>query len=101
MGTNYFLEINKCSCCGRSDILYIGKSSAGWKFMFQKIPNKAENFEQWCDLLIRGEIIDEYGRHWSLQKFLDLVKSKQKDRAQLYQGMELVNGFNFMEGDFS
>ena len=101
MGTNYYLEYNKCSKCGRTDTLHIGNSSAGWKFMFHKIQGKAENYSQWLDLLLKGKIFDEYGRYIPLQDFLNKVQAKQKDSAQLYEGMELIDGYNFMEGEFS
>jgi|WetSurMetagenome_2_1015567.scaffolds.fasta_scaffold11064_4 hypothetical protein len=101
MGTNYYLEYDKCKKCGRADSIHIGKSSAGWKFLFQKIPGKAESFPQWVYLLQKGTITDEYDKEHTFKEFLELVKSKQCEQAQLYQDMEMIEGYNFMTGDFS
>lgn len=97
MGTNFVLLCNVCHCCGRSDKLHIGKSSAGWKFLFEKIPKVAENKADWMELTRKGEIVDEYGKKWSFDDFWDLVARKQVDRAQRFDGMYLVDGYNFFE----
>ena len=99
LGTNYYLEYNKCKKCGRSDTLHIGKSSAGWKFLFHKIPNKAESFPQWIFLLEKGTIRDEYDREYTFAEFLNLVRNKQGEQSQLYRDMELIDGYNFMTGE--
>lgn len=98
MGTNYELYYNKCKCCGRTDSLHIGKSSVGWKFLFQKIPEKAENIAQWKELTKIGEIVDEYGRTLSYDDFWQLVENKQKEK---YQQGEWIDGYDFCEGEFS
>ena len=98
MGTNYTLYYNKCSCCGRSDSLHIGKSSAGWKFLFQKIEGRAENVEQWKVLTAKGEIVDEYGKTVTFEWFWELVENKQHELRQ--QG-EWINGYDFEEREFS
>jgi len=51
MGTNYYLESNVCPHCERSDEkIHIGKSSGGWCFMLQVLPdlmlNTLDDWEQ-------------------------------------------------------
>lgn len=101
MGTNYYLRINACECCKRYDELHIGKSSAGWKFMFHKIPEKAEDYSQWLELLLKGDIYDEYGQYVPLKDFLERVDKKQREMAQFGKGMEMIGDYNFMIGEFS
>jgi hypothetical protein len=100
MGTNYTLYYNKCKCCKRSDELHIGKSSAGWKFLFRKHSGKAENIQQWKELTAKGEIIDEYGRLVTNDWFWDLVENKQKESRHTNAG-ELIDGYNFADYEFS
>jgi hypothetical protein len=106
MSTNYELYYNTCTCCGRSDILHIGKSAAGWKFLFRKHVGVAENVQQWRDLTAKGAIIDEYGKVISYEDFWALVESKQSEtRFSVGDGYsrcsELIDGYNFASYEFS
>jgi hypothetical protein len=100
MGTNYEVIYNKCSCCGRADSLHIGKSSAGWKFLFHKHEGKTETVQQWKDLTAKGEIVDEYGKTWAYDDFWALVENKQSETRYTNAG-ELIDGYNFVDSDFS
>jgi hypothetical protein len=98
MTNDFTLYYNKCSCCGRSDSLHLGLSAVGWRFLFQKIPDKAENIQQWKELTAKGEITDEYGKVWDYKDFWDFVESKQHDRSQ---GSEHIDGYDFEKREFS
>lgn len=81
MGTNYYYEPTpitptaKCSCCGRqlrcgaceADArVHIGKSSAGWRFLFHATP-EIRTFEAWkARIGAGGRIVDQYGKECTL-----------------------------------
>ena len=100
MGTNYYLNFNKkiAKHLGTSQ-LHIGTSSVGWRFTFHKIPNLAETVTAWIHLTKQGTIVDEYGRNHSFSWFWELVDNKSHDSHQSH--CELVNGNDFLEGEFS
>lgn len=76
MGTNFYIR-DICSHCNRYDEEHIGKSSAGWKFIFQA--SKHENPEEWFTHLEanKDNIYDEYGRKEDLEKFKAFIASKK------------------------
>lgn len=100
MGTNYYV-INKISdyekekaiklikegkiseardiICSE-DKIHIGKSSGGWKFLFNH--NNWEYFKKDIDslksFLSDNEIVDEYGHPISSDEFWKMVKAKEK-----------------------
>lgn len=90
MGTNYHLYAGICECCGKADAVYhIGKSSAGWIFLFQAYEfeegaqPEIKTIEDWKVLLFNEhyKIYDEYDREWGVNDFWDLVQNKQKDET--------------------
>lgn len=113
MGTNYYFRYNFCEECGRCDKLHIGKSSVGWRFMFHYIAGLIENVIQWIafindnyDSSMDGVIIDEYGKEMKKEDFFALINEKQKFNSQSeiikdYTCFRVINGFDFMEGEFS
>ena len=110
MGTNYYLVKNKPTT---TSPLHIGKSSAGWRFLFYKPPIwdadvPLNTFEQWRDYLKetteRGThiIMDEYDKVHSLEDFLSLVAKKQmENRPDMFKYCENINGYRFSSNDFS
>lgn len=84
MGTNYYWRDQPCAGCGRYEQLHVGKSSAGWCFLFRIYEHRLESEEhpEWgygpesplgFPVLSRsdwrsvftgrpGELWDEYGR---------------------------------------
>ena len=83
MGTNYY--INKpCPHCGATtgdspDTLHVGKSSAGWVFLFQQIPGKADNTADWRYLIAKhGKVTSEYGIDLTPEEFWMMVEEKKK-----------------------
>lgn len=98
MGTNYYLETDFCKGCGKpKKVIHIGKSSCGWKFLFQR-QEGLTTINDVKRLIQKGIIRDEYGETISTAQFLDLVESKQKE--QHHQGFS-VGGYDFIDGDFS
>ena len=67
MGTNYYLDNNTCSQCGRKitgERLHIGKSSAGWCFSLRTYPEEGiHDLWDWMPLFFdpNNAIFDEYG----------------------------------------
>ena len=90
--------------------LHIGKSSAGWKFLFQEVNKhnsfdwdlEIHTFEQWKEFLENNNeiiILNEYDEEVSVKDFLDLVEEKQKEKHDEYS--KNVNGYRFTDRDFS
>ena len=61
MGTNYFLHINPCSCCGRAkESLHIGKISCPYRVHLEKHEEFYKNLEELKEFLKKGQLWDEY-----------------------------------------
>lgn len=78
MGTNYYLEGQGCPTCKRptGDRLHIGKSSAGWHFALQVLPDLGiTDLQDWLLLLIAPDasIKDEYGKEVTLARMLEII----------------------------
>lgn len=110
MGTNYYLVKNRPSV---DNGLHIGKSSAGWRFLFHRPfdwewDKPLNTFEQWRDCLKETTesgthvIMDEYDRIISYDEFIELVERKQKeDSPDMFAHCDNVNGYRFHDGEFS
>jgi hypothetical protein len=100
MGTNYYLTLkeNPCPTCGHdtSRDLHIGKSSAGWVFLWhgykgddwddspagRDLTTPAEWFEFLAERTGQGRAIrDEYGEEHSVQDLMSRVLAKREPRA--------------------
>jgi len=82
MGTNYYTTAEPpCEKCGRgSEQLHIGKSSAGWKFLFAPYPEHGlTSWRAWQTFLTNRVIQDEYGAIVDLADLKALVEAKQGD----------------------
>lgn len=72
--------------------VHIGKSSYGWKFLFNW--NKGKFYEpiksSINDFLMRHRIVDEYGQEIALEAFWDMVEMKQDgmDNEKYYEECE-------------
>ena len=80
MGTNYYLVKEKhCEHCGHThkEEKHIGKSSAGWKFLFYA--KTAPNFKLMMKQILDDEyrIEDEYRAVVNKYTFFDFVLEKQ------------------------
>lgn len=95
MGTNYFVEVprtepcDECGCEGGTKTWHIGKSSAGWKFIFNP---RLPSFKLWKQFLSAyvSNISDEYDQPIGFEDFCDMVEVKQSgvwgaDRPDQYQ----------------
>lgn len=86
MGTNYYLHLNNCPTCHKSEnILHIGKSSAGWVFALHvgtpdstEYPKVPENLESWENLFRSPEhaILDEYGTLISPEELSKIIRER-------------------------
>ena len=107
MGTNYYAVKKKPTI---REPLHIGKSSAGWKFLFQEVNKynsfdsdlEIHTFEQWKEFLENNNeiiILNEYDEEISVKDFLDLVEENQKEKYDEYS--KNVNGYRFTDRDVS
>lgn len=79
MGTNYYTDDPRCDHCGRDgERFHIGKSSAGWKFLFAPYPEHGlTSWRAWQAFLANRVIVDEYGDVIDLADLKRLVETKQ------------------------
>ena len=110
MGTNYYFRYNICDSCNSYKERHLGKNSFGWKFVFKSYPNHHDrpviksihDWEQFFEEHPKGKIFDEYGREHSLKEFWDMVETKQKDKHQLYNRTDWMDGeYVFCSNEFS
>ena len=113
MGTNYYVVSTKPTV---HHPIHIGKSSAGWKFLFHSVnaydnyisDDPLNNFPQWKKFLeeqtSNGNIVimNEYDEIVSLDEFLNMVEKKQRennpdDFIYCYN----IDGYRFEDGEFS
>lgn len=81
MGTNYYYYYNVCECCGRSDILHIGKSSCGWVFSLHILPELDINdLDDWINLFNteNSYIKDENDILISSTDMLDIITNREE-----------------------
>lgn len=110
MGTNYYAVKKKPTI---REPLHIGKSSAGWKFLFQEV-NKYNDFDedleihtykQWKDFLENNDeivILNEYDEEISVKEFLQLVEKKQKtNNINNFDDCKNIDGYRFSDRNFS
>lgn len=113
MGTNYYLTINKCSHCGRSDTIHVGKQSAGWKFLFHG-NDAIRSADTWYELITNnpGGFADEYGYEVEPIDFWQMVNDRADQQSHLeYMAVHHPsvlsdywkdsNGHEFHYGEFS
>jgi hypothetical protein len=84
---------------------HIGKSSAGWKFLFNKMNDAASCIEGYKDYLKQFYIEDEYGTEYTFEEFWEKVELKQKWKSAsdeydpsnytMIDGYEFSNSPNF------
>ena len=113
MGTNYYAVSSKPTVCHP---IHIGKSSMGWKFCFNRVDvwdnyisdEPLNTFPQWKTFLeeqaAAGNIIimNEYDEVVSLDEFLALVESKQKENnPDDFTYSDNIDGYRFESGEFS
>lgn len=107
MGKNFYAVSKKPDL---SVPLHIGKSSTGWKFLFQGYTGAFEpviiinNIEDWKEYLSKENIVilDEYEEIISYKDFFDMVEEKQSnDNPNNFKNAVNRNGYRFTYNDFS
>lgn len=117
MGTNYYAKGIGCGICDHTGGMHIGKSSAGWKFLFHlyrtdywdlkgehsRKPNLYSDLETLKEFLKNKKIMDEYGTEITNDEFFIMVENKQglKSHENDIPSLYVVNGYEFYESDFS
>jgi len=78
--------------------VHIGKSSAGWQFLFDHNNDKYYNRDKQSlkKYLAKCEIFDEYGRPITVKDFWQMVENKKNDR----QGHILVDDISCKFANF-
>lgn len=107
MGTNYYGRLKKPIRRVIKDYneFHIGKSSIGWKFIFQANEHfkNFDEFKKWLENE-NYEIYDEYDRKQDKKDFLNFILEKQSDennQADYDSYTKIIDGFNFSDNDFS
>lgn len=103
MGTNYYAVKKKPRMVKIYDEIHLGKSSAGWKFVFQE-QEQYHNFEEFKDFILNNNewiIKDEYGKEISPKELLKLIEEKQKENnPDDFTWNKNVGGYRFTDRDF-
>lgn len=110
IGTNYYAVKKKPSLYNRE--IHLGKSSAGWLFLFHDNEefHTYPQFKRWLkDNVDTGEYVlfNEYNEEVTKEYLLDLIDKKQKDERSLNNsenfayGTKNIDGYRFNDGDFS
>lgn len=105
MGTCYFVALNHCECCNRSNKIHIGKDSYGWSFNFQgysgeygyieddnnesiEVPVDLElkSWKQWKEYLKGKLIVDEYGEYQDYEEFVSYIEGYKSPGCCLENG---------------
>lgn len=104
MGTNYYAVKKKPRIVKIYDEIHLGKSSVGWKFVFQE-QEQYHNFEEFKDFILNNNewiIKNEYGEEVSPNELLELIKTKQKENnPDDFTWAKNVDGYRFSDKDFS
>lgn len=90
MGTNYYLRVDPCNHCNRSDKeLHIGKSSGGWCFSLHVDPVEGiQDLADWISIWPTGRIFDEYGTEFDPSEMLDIIISRGRDNPPDWTGFD-------------
>ena len=76
------------------ETIHIGKSSAGWNFLFNHNNWEHYNAETILEYLADCHIVNEYGDEVPFCEFTDMVTVKSHFKRETQYG-EMINGFNF------
>lgn len=61
--------------------VHIGKSSVGWRFLFDGNNQEWKTIQQYKDWIANYEIYDEYGNKYTQEEFWKMVEEKQSEVA--------------------
>lgn len=110
MGTNYYAVKKKPTLYNRE--IHLGKSSAGWLFLFRdnKEFHTYPQFKEWLKNNVdTGEYVlfNEYNEEITKDYLLDLIDKKQADEHNLSNpdnfnyNTKNIDGYRFTDEDFS
>ena len=109
MGVNFYALDDKCRCCNQRlpeasqmTSIHLGKSSMGWKFTLQL--NGKKYYKNWLEMkgwLVGRKILDEYQKIISLEEFVEWVESRQDTKNPVDIGYIVIDGYNFLDHEFS
>ena len=111
MGTNYYTVPKKPTLYPHN--LHIGKSSGGWKFLFQGYQDyelepfrhvNINSVEDWKKYLKENDvcIFNEYNEEIFYDEFFDMVEEKQSNNnPDNFSDCANINGYRFSYRDFS
>ena len=117
MGTNYYAVRNRPSV---SEPIHIGKSSAGWMFLFKTqelqfndppaVWHSYREVTEWLDEYVGKRklyvIMDEYDEEIKLEEFYEMIENKQKitsgdySRRKNFTYCDNVDGYRFSREEF-
>ena len=103
MGTNYYVQLNKCKECGKCEKeIHLGKSSSGWQFSFQY--NNGEYYKNVPEMkkwLKDKDIYNEYNEKVSYKDFWKMVKNKMKGKNHTKECPDDITSFNIKGYSFT
>lgn len=114
MGTNYYVVKSKPSV---NPPIHIGKSSAGWMFLFHEqddiwrdppiVWHSFNDIKTWLEEYVVNKrsyvIMDEYDRTIDYREFIEKIETKQKqdkDNPDNFSFCKNVDGYRFDSSDF-
>jgi hypothetical protein len=98
MGCNYYLHRDLCECCGRADVIHIGKSSGGWTFQLHVSESEEDglprSLEEWKRLWSwkQNRIVDEYGAPVTPEEMLEVITDRRWDGDSMSDEWLRLNG---------
>ncbi len=107
MGTNYYYQTEICPHCKRSEELHIGKSSAGWVFLFQAHEDpEIKSFQDYLNYFEKtpGKIMSEYKEEFSVSQFEEMINRLQSQDLRPRVGDRNwidYYGYSFSDYNFS
>lgn len=115
MGTNYYLE-KECECCGHVERVHVGKSSAGWRFLWHAYEDPVDALEQpailsahkWWSVinnaLMQGwRLVNEYGRVEEVDGLESISRVVGRRHSEEYpdHGFKDEDGNEMLRGEWS
>lgn len=98
MGTNYYLHRDVCPTCQRpSEVVHIGKSSAGWCFSLH-VDDEIKSLDDWKAAWINGVIKNEYGDTITSEEMLSTITEREWTRGPEKHGPEWLRSNHAVDG---
>lgn len=92
-GINFYVDVNKCPTCGRSNEIHVGKLTHSYKFCFQKFDNGSMvlgSYREWIDFIeqngleLRGiEQNNDEERTYTLDEFIQMIDDSMSRTSHL------------------